>query len=49
MFASEVHRIISMRDFKTIKDEDKFEKVFEDLDNFNYEGKYRFYCHTLHT
>ncbi|XP_039549516.1 complement factor B [Pimephales promelas] len=39
MFASEVHRIISMRDFKTIKDEDKFEKVFEDLDNFNYEDK----------
>ncbi|XP_077089471.1 complement factor B [Siphateles boraxobius] len=39
MFATDVHRIISMRNFKSIKDADKLTKVFEDLDNFKYEDK----------
>ncbi|XP_056117955.1 complement factor B-like [Rhinichthys klamathensis goyatoka] len=38
MFATDVYRIISMRDYKTIKDEDKIEKVFKDLENFSFEG-----------
>ncbi|KAK7143658.1 hypothetical protein R3I93_014731 [Phoxinus phoxinus] len=39
MFATDVHPIITMKNFKSIKDKDKITKVFEDLDNFNYEDK----------
>ncbi len=40
MFATDVHRIISMRNFKDDKNARNLTRVFEDLDSFNYESKY---------
>ncbi len=40
MFATDVHRIISMRNFKYDKNARNLTRVFEDLDGFNYESKH---------
>ncbi|CAM4669262.1 unnamed protein product [Leuciscus chuanchicus] len=39
IFATDVHRIISMRDFKSTKDDKRLMKVEKDLDSFHYEDK----------
>ncbi len=40
MFDIDVTRIISLRDFKSNEFARNLTKIFEDLDNFNYDGKH---------